>query len=128
MFTLVGLSCSSSLGQDSAQYHACASSAKSQTELNRCASDEAKRLDIELNNVYTKLLAALSDDQNAATKAKAAQRAWIAYRDAYIDAMYPDEDKQAAYGTIYPMEVDLLRARLTREQITALVALAHNKN
>jgi uncharacterized protein YecT (DUF1311 family) len=96
--------------------------------LNSCASDEAKRVDIELNNVYRKLLETLSDDHNAVTKTKAAQRAWVTYREAYIEAMYPDEDKQAAYGTIYPMEVNLLRARLTREQITALQALGSNKN
>lgn len=125
---LIGLSSSSSVGQDSAQYRACTSSTKSQTELDLCASEEAKRVDIELNTVYAKLLAKLSDDKNAVAKTKAAERAWIAYRDAYIDAMYPDEDKQAAYGTIFPMEVDLLRARLTREQIRALLALDHSRN
>jgi len=45
---------------------------------------------------------------------KAAERAWIAYRDAYMGAMYPAKDKQAEYGSIYPMEADLLRAKLTQ--------------
>jgi len=34
--------------------------------------------------------------------------------------MYPAKDKQAAYGSIFPMEVDLSYAKLTRDQISAL--------
>jgi uncharacterized protein YecT (DUF1311 family) len=44
----------------------------------------------------------------------------MTYRDAYIDAMYPAKDKQAEYGSMFPMEVDLLAAKLTRQQIGAL--------
>jgi len=34
--------------------------------------------------------------------------------------MYPAKDKQAEYGSIYPLEANLLRARLTRQQTAAL--------
>jgi hypothetical protein len=34
--------------------------------------------------------------------------------------MYPAIDKQAEYGSVYPMEVDLLRAKLTLQQVEAL--------
>jgi hypothetical protein len=37
-----------------------------------------------------------------------------------MEAMYPAEDKQAEYGSVYPMEADLLRAKLTQRQVTAL--------
>ena len=47
----------------------------------------------------------------------------LSYRDAYMDAMYPAENKQAEYGSIYPMEADLLRAKLTQRQVTALKEL-----
>jgi uncharacterized protein YecT (DUF1311 family) len=53
-------------------------------------------------------------------KLKAAERVWIAYRDAYIDATYPAEDKATEYGSIYPLDVNLLRAKLTRRQVAAL--------
>jgi uncharacterized protein YecT (DUF1311 family) len=56
----------------------------------------------------------------ALAKIKAAERAWIAYRDAYIKATYPAKDKGIEYGSIYPLEVTLLRARLTQRQVTAL--------
>lgn len=53
-------------------------------------------------------------------KIKAAGEAWLAYRDAYMDAMYPAKNKQAEYGSVYPMEADLVRAMLTQRQLGAL--------
>ena len=35
-------------------------------------------------------------------KLKAAQKAWLAFRDAQLQAMYPAADKQAEYGSVYP--------------------------
>jgi uncharacterized protein YecT (DUF1311 family) len=111
------------LAQDSARYRACNDKAKTQTEMNACANEEASRVDAQLNDVYRKLLTQAASQQGAVEKIKAAERAWIAYRDAFIDAMYPAKDKQAEYGTIYPMEADLLRAKLTERQVTALKEL-----
>lgn len=113
----------SAFAQDSAQYRACSEKAKTQTEMNRCASDEAARVDAELNEVYRKLLSHAASQEEAVAKIKTAERAWVAYRDAYIDATYPAKDKQAEYGSIYPMEADLLRAKLTQRQVTALEEL-----
>ena len=111
------------LAQDSAQYRACNDKAKTQVEMNACASEEAARLDAQLNDVYRKLLSQAASQQEAVAKIKAAERAWIVYRDAYMDAMYPAKDKQAEYGSIYPMEADLLRAKLTQQQVAALKEL-----
>lgn len=111
------------LAQDSAQYRACNEKAKTQTEMNACAGQEAARVDAELNEVYRKLVSQAASQQEAVAKIKAAERAWIAYRDAYMDAMYPAKDKQAEYGSIYPMEAALLRAKLTQRQVTALKEL-----
>jgi uncharacterized protein YecT (DUF1311 family) len=108
------------LAQDSAQYRACNEKAKAQAEMNACASEEAARVDAELNEVYRKLLSQTANQPEATAKIKAAERAWIAYRDAYMDAMYPAKNKQAEYGSIYPMEADLLRAKVTERQVTAL--------
>ena len=113
------------LAQDSAQYRACNKKAKTQAEMNACASEEAARADAELNEVYRKLLSQAASQEEAAAKIKAAERAWIAYRDAYMDAMYPAKNKQAEYGSIYPMEADLLRTKLTQRQVMALKELLH---
>lgn len=109
--------------QQSAEYRACSDGAKTQAAMNACASDEAARADKQLNDVYRTLLQKATDT-TAATKIKVAERAWVTYRDAYIDAKYPAENKQAEYGSVYPMEIDLLRAKLTRIQIAALQDLS----
>lgn len=109
--------------QQSAEYRACNEQAKTQTAMNACASDEAARADAQLNDVY-RILLQKTADVTAREKIRLAERAWIAYRDAYVDAMYPKEDKQADYGSIYPMEVALLSAKLTRIQIAALQDLS----
>ena len=117
---LLAASSLSCLAQESAEYRACNEKAVAQPELNACADAEAKRMDAELNKVYQQVLAGAKDDADATAKIKAAERAWVAYRDAYLEAMYPAKDKQAEYGSMYLMEVALLRAKLTRQQIAAL--------
>lgn len=92
-------------------------------EMNVCANEEAGRADTQLNDIYRKLLLHAASQPREVEKIKAAERAWVVYRDAYIDAMYPAQDKKAEYGSIYPMEVNLLRAKLTRQQVTALQEL-----
>jgi hypothetical protein len=44
----------------------------------------------------------------------------VAYRDAYIEASYPAKNKAIEYGSIYPLDVALLRAKFTQRQVTAL--------
>jgi uncharacterized protein YecT (DUF1311 family) len=101
-------------------YRACSKQATTQHEMNVCANEEAKHVNDELNKVYKLLLPKVRSNPVTTAKIQAAEKAWLSYRDAYIDAMYPAKDKQAEYGSIFPMEVDLLAAKLTREQISAL--------
>lgn len=107
-------------GQNSQQYRACTDKAKTQTAMNACANEEAQRGDAELSEVYRTLLSRAAHQPDALAKIKAAEKAWIVYRDAYVEAMYPAQDKQAEYGSVYPMEADLLRAKLTQQQVAAL--------
>jgi uncharacterized protein YecT (DUF1311 family) len=104
----------------SKEYAACNEKAKTQIEMNGCASAEATRADKELNRVYAQVLLKSASVPEAAEKAKASQRAWVAYRDAYIEATYPAKDKQTQYGSMYPLDVELLRAKLTQRQTIAL--------
>ena len=112
--------CSALIAQESEQYRNCINKANTQTAMHICANEEAVRVDAQLNDIHRKLVSAASNEPSAIAKITAAQTAWVAYRDAYIEAMYPAKDKQATYGSIFPMEVDLLRAKLTRQQIEAL--------
>jgi len=112
-----GVVCSA---QNSAQLETCMRKATSQNEMDHCASEEAARAKQAVNKAYVNALSKMSGDPNATAKLKAFESAWIIYRDRYMNAMYPANDKQAAYGSIYPMEADLLWARLSSEQAKVL--------
>ncbi|MBW4053720.1 MAG: DUF1311 domain-containing protein [Proteobacteria bacterium] len=104
-------------------YNKCMRTAITQLALDLCASQEAARSDKELNDVYRKLLSEIGDQHDVTAKVMAMERVWIAYRDQYMAAMYPAKDKQAEYGSMYPMEADILLAKLTREHVNALKSL-----
>jgi len=76
-----------------------------------------------MNRIYKQILVKLSSDLNARNKVIASQKAWLVYRDSYIAAMYPEEDKLHHYGSRFPMDVDLLIADLTHTQTKALINL-----
>jgi len=98
---------------------ACDSPNQSQAGLNQCASDGAKSADAELNRIYAKVLAANATDTAFLEKFKAAQRAWIAFRDAQIAARYPSP---ADYGSVLPMCESGEYEQLTRDRIKQLNA------
>ena len=53
-------------------------------------------------------------------KLRNAQRAWLTFRDAELEAKFPFEDKQYHYGSVYPMCANLFLARRTQERIKHL--------
>jgi uncharacterized protein YecT (DUF1311 family) len=76
--------------------------AQTQTELNKRACDNYKAVDAEMNKVYQQILKEYRADNLFIQKLKAAQRAWLTYRDAQLEALYPAADTQVEYGSIYP--------------------------
>ncbi len=99
-----------------------------QSELNRCADEDARAVDAELNRLYQELLSKNRGDENATKKLRDAQRAWVAFRDAQLQALYPVEDKQREYGSIYPMCYAEVAAAMTKERIAQLRRMLQDKN
>jgi uncharacterized protein YecT (DUF1311 family) len=108
------------LAQNSQTLRTCNEKAKTQPEMNACASAELARVESQMDDVYN---TKTESQPEALAKIKAAQKAWLVYRDAYIAAMYPAKNKQTEYGSMYPMKVSLLRAKLTQKQVAALKEL-----
>ena len=78
--------------------------ALTQGEMNDCLCNQYKKADAELNRVYQQLLSASANDKVFIEKLKTAQRAWIAFRDAQLEAIYPETgDPRVKYGSVYPM-------------------------
>lgn len=92
-----------------------------QRDLNERAYRSAHAADSTLAVVYRRLEAKYRKDSVALRKLRVAQRAWIAFRDAQIEATYPDRE-QRAYGSVLPMCVSALQEELTRSRIAQLRA------
>ena len=118
-----GLGISIGVAQNSQKLVECLQTANTQLAIHMCASEEARRADEQLSAVYQKVLSAVAGQPAFIEKIRVAERAWIVYRDAYMEAMYPAKDKLNTYGSIYTTNVNLLRAELTQRQIAAVKKL-----
>lgn len=98
----------------------CDKTAQTQADLNECGNNDYQSADDELNRTYQQLLKKAASDPIAVRKIQAAQRTWIAFRDAQLAALFPAEDKQRDYGTVFPMCASLALADLTRERTKML--------
>src|SRR5262245_16129559 len=75
---------------------------KTQLEINACHGQRRERADAEMNRVYPAALKRLEKDKKASDKLKAAQRAWLAFRDAEVAARFPT-GASSENGSVYPM-------------------------
>lgn len=102
--------------------------AETQQEMNACAALDYQEADADLNDAYAAATAAMArvdqvqpKDQTGAVEAlKAAERAWIAYRDLACAAEgWPNHG-----GTVDPLVVSSCKTRLTTARAEDLWALA----
>jgi uncharacterized protein YecT (DUF1311 family) len=93
--------------------------AQTQGDLDEQACGQFHKADVALNETYSKILKQYAKDQQFIAKLKTAQQAWLVFRDAELEALYPKDNKQAEYGTVYPMchcsELQFLTEARTKE-------------
>ncbi len=94
----------------------------SQMELNQCYCNEYRKANAELNKMYQQVLSANAGEPQVPEKLKAAQRAWLAFRDAQLEAIYPTtgSDPREQYGSIYPMCYCMEQTKLTVQRTQQL--------
>jgi uncharacterized protein YecT (DUF1311 family) len=92
----------------------------SSLELNQCASSHLQAADDELNRVYQAILRQYKDDREFLEKLRNAQRVWVTFRDAELEAKFPLGDKQYHYGSVYPMCANHFLAQRTWERVKHL--------
>ena len=98
-----------------AKAQSCSQTATTQTDLSECAGKQLKQAEARL----AALLKKLGVDPNSPE-----EKAWEAYRDAQLKAIYPPvSDERAEYGSIYPMCWATLKQKLTESRIRDLKAL-----
>lgn len=76
---------------------------QTQGDLDEQACEQFHKADVALNETYSQILQEYAKDEQFIAKLKTAQKAWLAFRDAELEALYPKDNKQAEYGTVYPM-------------------------
>ena len=105
-----------------AQERAQCSEAVTQLEINDCAEADFELADKELNSLYRAILAKHEQDRGFIQRLRAAQRAWIAFRDAELEAAFFCNERRSSdcFGSIGPMSYSALKARLTRDRTAQL--------
>jgi len=93
--------------------------AETQREMNHKAAKIYEKKDKELNEIFNKIILKHKEDKVFIQKLELAQAAWVKYRIAEIEAIYPEEDK-SFYGTIYPVCAYFEMTRLTQQRIDEL--------
>lgn len=84
-----------------------------QRQMNQDAGDKSKQADDTLNNVYNQVRFKYQGDKEFVDKLTDAELAWIAFRDAELDAIYPDRNTPGKYGSVFPMTFALEKTGLT---------------
>ncbi|MDF2619904.1 MAG: hypothetical protein K0S00_2563 [Xanthobacteraceae bacterium] len=90
-----------------------------QMGLDQCAGAAFKKSDARLNQIYGQISARLSGDAPTKAKLVAAQRAWIAFRDA--ECAFRAAGVEG--GSIHSMTVTLCRTDVTDRRVTELEPL-----
>ena len=96
-----------------------------QAELNQCAYDDFLTADDALNDVYQKLIKKSKGDKTYIKQLRQAQRAWIKFRDAELDAMFScaEEDIKLCWGSMVGMLYPSAKADLTEERTKKIAIL-----
>jgi uncharacterized protein YecT (DUF1311 family) len=103
----------------------CWETAVAQSEINACASEEAKHAQAEMERVLAAIVSKRAGEKSFVRKLNAAQVAWLKYRDAELEARFPSDHPAANYGSVFPTcwrleyaRLFQLRTRALREWIT----------
>ena len=94
--------------------------AQTQSEMNSDEYQKYIKADKELNQVYGQILKDYKNDPVFISKLKIAQNLWIKFRDAEMNALFPENDKQLNYGSVFPMCWNIHLTSLTKERIKTL--------
>lgn len=97
----------------------CMDAAVTQYDMNACARSDFQAADAALNRVYKAVLNRHRDDPVLVRQLRQAQRAWIAWRDAEMKAVYPDREA-GYYGSVFPLCWNGRLEQLTRERTRQL--------
>jgi uncharacterized protein YecT (DUF1311 family) len=96
------------------------SSVQTQGEMNAEAARDLRVAETEMAALLSSLASKANRHADARTKLNRAQAAWVAYRDAHIESLWPSKTPQSTYGSVHPMCRAMERTKLTAQRIAEL--------
>ncbi|WP_161973727.1 lysozyme inhibitor LprI family protein [Hwanghaeella grinnelliae] len=120
-FAAFALTAAPALAQDASD--ACWDKAVTQRDLTDCAARDMDAAEIQMNTLYAIVLDKFRGDPETLGKIRAAQQAWLAFREAHVAAVYPKADTpdaQYEYGSSLSMCMASVAANLTGPRIAQL--------
>ncbi len=94
---------------------------QTQLGLHKCADADFQRADKALNDAYREVLRRLAGDEHKKQLLRAAEQAWVAFRDAECEFAVSATEN----GSIYPMENLICLGDQTRQRTKAVDAYLH---
>jgi uncharacterized protein YecT (DUF1311 family) len=94
--------------------------AQTQADMQDETCGDFKKADAELNKTYKQIMTEYKADKIFVEKLKKAQKAWLSYRDAHIESVYPVDDKSSYYGSVYGMCYCNAKKELTEQRTKML--------
>src|SRR5690625_1788887 len=94
--------------------------AQSQAKMNSETGIDVELSEQKLDSVYTAVIEQYEDNPEFITSLKKAQQAWITFRDAHLESVYPGKCKQTKYGSVYPSCVSNLLIQLNEQRTAQL--------
>ena len=93
-----------------------------QIEMTACAVDDLDLADKKLNEVYKALMKKEAKNKPFVEKLRAAQKAWVAFRDAELAAMFAcdNADPDVCWGSMTSQCYSSYQAKMTRERTKRL--------
>jgi len=94
--------------------------AQTQTEMNQSSYNEFQKTEKLREQTISRIRLFYSDKPEFLLALSESEKSWAKYRDAFLSMMFPGENKQELYGSVYPMVYSHQKTRLTQLHIKEL--------
>lgn len=74
----------------------------------------------KMDSVFTAVIEQYEDEPDFIASLKKAQKAWINFRDAHLESIYPGKNKRFEYGSVYPFCASNFLAKLNNQRTEQL--------
>lgn len=91
-----------------------------QVELNVCSYTNLQKSEVMLNQTFHAAIAHHKDDTVLIKKLELAQESWLKWREAEVEAIFPEENKTENYGSVYPQCDADIRQEMNTNRILQL--------